>query len=56
LATLLKELAERGQALYGNHTSMAIAKFEELLHMVRSKVQNTDTNSDERGADIAIPT
>jgi hypothetical protein len=43
LATLLKELAERGQASYRNHTRMAIDKFEELLHMVMSKVHKHET-------------
>jgi hypothetical protein len=43
LATLLKELAERGQASYRNHTRMAIAKFEELLHMFMTKVHKNET-------------
>ena len=43
MATLLKELAERGQASYRNHTSMAIAEFEELVHMVGSKVHKHET-------------
>jgi beta-galactosidase GanA len=43
LVTLLKELAKRGQASCRNHTRKAVAKFEELLHMVGSKVHKHET-------------